>query len=97
MLKEYLKKPTDQRIFFLDEALEKGLSIKEIHHLTKIDPWFLYQLDNIFQTKKKIDRFDNLKDVPEELLRKAKKEGFSDIQIASIFFFKKIEITIFLI
>ncbi|WP_185860471.1 carbamoyl-phosphate synthase (glutamine-hydrolyzing) large subunit [Blattabacterium cuenoti] len=87
-LKENLKKPTDQRIFFLEEALEKGISINEIHSLTKIDPWFLYQLDNIFQTKKKIDLFDNLIDLPEELLRKAKKEGFSDIQIASIFFKK---------
>nr|QID54901.1 carbamoyl-phosphate synthate large chain [Blattabacterium sp. (Aeluropoda insignis)] len=88
LLKKYLKKPTDQRIFFLEEALEKGFSIKEIHHLTKIDPWFLHQLDNIFQTKKNIDRFDSFIDLPEELLRKAKKEGFSDIQIASIFFKK---------
>ncbi|WP_341653341.1 carbamoyl-phosphate synthase (glutamine-hydrolyzing) large subunit [Blattabacterium cuenoti] len=87
-LKESLKKPTDQRILFLEEALEEGISIKEIHFLTKIDLWFLYQLDNIFQTKKKIDCFDNFMDLPEELLRKAKKEGFSDIQIASIFYKK---------
>ncbi|WP_185865766.1 carbamoyl-phosphate synthase (glutamine-hydrolyzing) large subunit [Blattabacterium cuenoti] len=89
LLKESLKKPTDQRIFFLEEALEEGLSMKEIHDLTKIDPWFLYQLDNIFQTKKKIDYFDNWRDIPDELLREAKKKGFSDMQIASIFFVKK--------
>ncbi|ACY40330.1 carbamoyl phosphate synthase large subunit [Blattabacterium sp. (Blattella germanica) str. Bge] len=89
LLKESLKKPTDQRIFFLEEALEEGYSMKEIHDLTKIDPWFLYLLDNIFQTKKKIDDFDNWRDVPDELLRKAKKEGFSDMQIASIFFNKQ--------
>ncbi|WP_185864229.1 carbamoyl-phosphate synthase (glutamine-hydrolyzing) large subunit [Blattabacterium cuenoti] len=85
LLKEYLKKPTDQRIFFLEEALEEGFSIKEIHELTKIDPWFLYQLDNIFQTKKEIEYFHHWIDIPKELLLKAKKEGFSDIQIANIF------------
>ncbi|WP_185861904.1 carbamoyl-phosphate synthase (glutamine-hydrolyzing) large subunit [Blattabacterium cuenoti] len=89
LLKESLKKPTDQRILFLEKALEEGVSIKEIHDLTKIDPWFLYQLDNIFQTKKKIDHFDNWREIPDELLIKAKKEGFSDMQIASIFFYKK--------
>ncbi|WP_185876595.1 carbamoyl-phosphate synthase (glutamine-hydrolyzing) large subunit [Blattabacterium cuenoti] len=88
-IKESIKEPTDQRIFFLEEALESGFSVKEIHELTKIDPWFLYQLDNIFQTKKKIDSFDTWKDVPYELLQKAKKDGFSDMQIASIFFNKK--------
>ncbi|WP_185868793.1 carbamoyl-phosphate synthase (glutamine-hydrolyzing) large subunit [Blattabacterium cuenoti] len=89
LLRESLKEPTDQRIFFLEEALEKGFSVKEIHDLTKIDPWFLFQLDNIFQTKKKIDSCDNWRDIPYELLRKAKKEGFSDMQIAIIFFNKK--------
>ncbi|WP_185858289.1 carbamoyl-phosphate synthase (glutamine-hydrolyzing) large subunit [Blattabacterium cuenoti] len=89
LLKESIKQPTDQRIFFLEEALEEGISMKEIHDLTKIDLWFLYQLDNIFQTKKKIDQFDNWKDIPDELLQEAKKKGFSDMQIAGIFFMKK--------
>ncbi|WP_185868294.1 carbamoyl-phosphate synthase (glutamine-hydrolyzing) large subunit [Blattabacterium cuenoti] len=89
LLEEYLKKPTYQRIFFLEEALEKGLSIDKIHLLTKIDPWFLYQLDNIFQTNKKIQRYSQWEEIPHALLKKAKKEGFSDLQIASIFFHKK--------
>ncbi|AWU45386.1 carbamoyl-phosphate synthase (glutamine-hydrolyzing) large subunit [Blattabacterium punctulatus] len=85
LLKEFLKKPTDQRILFLEEAFEKGISIKEIHDLTKIDPWFLYQLDNIFQTKKEISSYNDWRDIPDELLRQAKKEGFSDMQIANLF------------
>ncbi|WP_185881668.1 carbamoyl-phosphate synthase (glutamine-hydrolyzing) large subunit [Blattabacterium cuenoti] len=89
MLKDALKKPTDQRILLLEEALEEGISIKEIHDLTKIDPWFLYQLDNIFQTKKEISSYENWVNIPDELFRKAKKEGFSDMQIASIFIHKK--------
>ncbi|WP_185871977.1 carbamoyl-phosphate synthase (glutamine-hydrolyzing) large subunit [Blattabacterium cuenoti] len=89
LLKEFLKKPTDKRIFFLEKALEEGFSVKKIHDLTKIDPWFIYQLDNIFQTKKKIESFKNWSDIPYELLKKAKKEGFSDMQIAIIFLNKK--------
>ncbi|WP_185849543.1 carbamoyl-phosphate synthase (glutamine-hydrolyzing) large subunit [Blattabacterium cuenoti] len=89
LLKDALKKPTDQRILFLEEALEEGISIKDIHDLTKIDPWFLYQLDNIFQTKKEISSYENWMNIPDELFRKAKKEGFSDMQIASIFIHKK--------
>nr|QID54887.1 carbamoyl-phosphate synthate large chain [Blattabacterium sp. (Cryptocercus hirtus)] len=85
LLKEFLKNPTDQRILFLEEAFEKGISIKEIHDLTKIDPWFLYQLDNIFQTKKEISSYDDWRDIPDELFRKAKQEGFSDMQIANLF------------
>ncbi|AER40607.1 MAG: carbamoyl-phosphate synthase (glutamine-hydrolyzing) large subunit [Flavobacteriales bacterium] len=84
-IKEYLKKPTDQRVLFIEEAFEEGISIREIHNLTKIDPWFLYQLDNIFQTKKEISSYENWINIPDELFRKAKKEGFSDMQIASIF------------
>ncbi|WP_185855819.1 carbamoyl-phosphate synthase (glutamine-hydrolyzing) large subunit [Blattabacterium cuenoti] len=90
-----LKIPTDQRVVFLEEALEKGISIKKIHDLTKIDPWFLYQLDNIFQTKKKISSYDHWRYIPDELFRKAKKEGFSDMQIASIFKDKNKDANIF--
>ncbi|WP_185850756.1 carbamoyl-phosphate synthase (glutamine-hydrolyzing) large subunit [Blattabacterium cuenoti] len=89
LLKHLLEKPTDQRIMYLEEALEKGISIKEIHLLTKIDLWFLYQLDNIFQTKKDLLFYDDWLNIPDELFIKAKKEGFSDRQIASLFFDEK--------
>ncbi|WP_185855294.1 carbamoyl-phosphate synthase (glutamine-hydrolyzing) large subunit [Blattabacterium cuenoti] len=89
LLKEHLKVPTSQRIFFLEEALEKGISIQEIHSLTRIDPWFLSQLDNILQTKKKIKYINSWYEIPYKLLKEAKMLGFSDMQIASIFFYKK--------
>nr|QID54868.1 carbamoyl-phosphate synthate large chain [Blattabacterium sp. (Euphyllodromia sp.)] len=89
-LKRYLKHPTDKRIFFLEKAFRQGISVEEIHNLTKIDPWFLYQLYNIFQTEKSIDYFDNWSKIPHELLKKSKQEGFSDMQIANIFIRKKI-------
>ncbi|WP_185877146.1 carbamoyl-phosphate synthase (glutamine-hydrolyzing) large subunit [Blattabacterium cuenoti] len=89
LLKKFLKNPTDQRILFIEEALENGFTIKEINRLTNIDPWFLYQLNEIFKTKKDIEVFETWKDIPDELLWKAKKKGFSDLQIANIFIDKK--------
>ncbi|WP_185882705.1 carbamoyl-phosphate synthase (glutamine-hydrolyzing) large subunit [Blattabacterium cuenoti] len=89
LLKKNLKKPTYQRILFLEEAFETGFSVEKIHNLTKIDPWFLYQLQNILETKNQISSFKEWNDIPYELLKKSKQEGFSDLQIASIFFRKK--------
>lgn len=90
LIKKHLKNPTDQRIFLLEEAMEKGITIKEIYNLTRIDKWFLYQLNNIFKIKKELIKFDNWTDIPDELLKKAKQKGFSDLQLANLFF-KKIK------
>ncbi|WP_185877673.1 carbamoyl-phosphate synthase (glutamine-hydrolyzing) large subunit [Blattabacterium cuenoti] len=85
ILKKFLKNPTDKRILFIESALENGISVNEIHDLTKIDLWFLNQLHSIFKTKKTIEYFENWNDIPDELLWKAKKKGFSDLQLANIF------------
>ena len=53
-----------------------------IHELTKIDRWFLYKLRNIVDTTSELRGFNNLEAVPENLIRKAKEQGFSDFQIA---------------
>ncbi|WP_185873055.1 carbamoyl-phosphate synthase (glutamine-hydrolyzing) large subunit [Blattabacterium cuenoti] len=84
ILKKFLKHPTDRRILFIEYALEKGISINEIHDLTKIDLWFLNQFKSIFKIKKSIEYFENLNEIPNELLLKAKKKGFSDLQLANI-------------
>ncbi|WP_185882208.1 carbamoyl-phosphate synthase (glutamine-hydrolyzing) large subunit [Blattabacterium cuenoti] len=84
LLQETIKEPTDQRIYLLEKALDKGISIQRIHQLTKIDPWFLYQMDNMLKTKKKISFYDHWSKIPKTLFHQAKKEGFSDLQIASL-------------
>jgi carbamoyl-phosphate synthase large subunit len=77
-----LSEPTDMRIFSIAEALEKGFSIDKIHELTNIDKWFLYKLRNITDIKDRLAKFSNLGELPLELLREAKINGFSDFQIA---------------
>ena len=77
-----LKTPTDKRIFVIAEALKKGYSVDRIHELTKIDKWFLYRLSNIVTTSAELAEVDSLDALPDELLRQAKSQGFSDFQIA---------------
>jgi carbamoyl-phosphate synthase large subunit len=77
-----LNEPTDMRIFVIADAFTKGLSIEKIHELTRIDPWFLYKLKNIFNLENDLKKFNTLSDLPVNLLRSAKILGFSDFQIA---------------
>ncbi|MBQ9751680.1 MAG: carbamoyl-phosphate synthase (glutamine-hydrolyzing) large subunit [Paludibacteraceae bacterium] len=77
-----LAAPTDKRIFFLSQALHAGYSIDRLHELTKIDRWFLEKLQNIVKTDNELKSAGTLQNIDEELMRKAKIQGFSDFQIA---------------
>ena len=78
-LKIALSSPTDKRVFAITSALEKGMSVSEVHSLTKIDPFFLYKIENIIACQRALSfSFDK------RLLRSAKELGFSDKQIGKI-------------
>ena len=77
-----LHAPTDKRIFVISKAFRQGYTIDQIHELTKIDRWFLQRLYNIIETANEMETYSHVSEVPEELLRIAKKQGFSDFQIA---------------
>lgn len=77
-----LKEPTDSRIFVIESAFRKGYDVDIIHELTKIDKWFLYKLRNLYQTATELESLNNIKDIPQDLLKLAKQQGFSDFQIA---------------
>lgn len=81
-----LREPTDKRIFVISKAMQKGYTVNQIHELTKIDKWFLEKLNNIIHTAKEIETFSSLEALPLELLKTAKKQGFSDFQIARAIF-----------
>jgi carbamoyl-phosphate synthase, large subunit len=81
-----LREPTDKRIFVISKAMQKGYTVNQIHELTKIDKWFLEKLNNIIHTAKEIETFSSLEALPLELLQTAKKQGFSDFQIARAIF-----------
>ena len=77
-----LREPTDKRIFVISKAMRAGYTADLIHSLTKIDKWFLYKLQNIMKTSKQLHSYNALQAIPSNLLRNAKRQGFSDFQIA---------------
>jgi carbamoyl-phosphate synthase large subunit len=82
-LLEYIKIPKWDRVFRIKDALMAGASVKRICESTKIDRWFIYQIQKICDCEKEIAQYD-LKSLPDELLTKAKLLGFSDEQIVRI-------------
>lgn len=81
-LDQTLKAPTDTRVFAISQALSAGYSVEEIHALTKIDCWFLDKLQSIVRTSQHLGEVATIDKLPYELLLRAKRQGFSDFQIA---------------
>ena len=85
-----LREPTDQRIFVISKAFRKGYTVDQIHELTKIDRWFLHKLYQIVLTAETLEGYplslvdfeNNEHDDFDEILKRAKQQGFSDLQIA---------------
>ena len=88
-----LREPTDRRIFVISKAFRAGYTIDQIHNLTKIDKWFLQKLYGIIQTANELEACNKIAEVSDELMRKAKVQGFSDFQIARALFKEKMEDT----
>ncbi len=80
---EYLKIPKWDRIFRIKDALMLGISVKTICQATRIDRWFIYEIQKIVDIEKEIAKY-KLESLPIELIKKAKQHGFSDEQICKI-------------
>ncbi|HXC18245.1 MAG TPA: carbamoyl-phosphate synthase large subunit [Holophagaceae bacterium] len=81
-LRERLLIPGPQRIFWLYHALKAGHSVEELHRLTKITAWFLREIEEIVVLEGRLRGF-SVDRLPEELLERAKRAGFADVQIAA--------------
>ena len=77
-----LSNPTDTRIFSITSAFDNGYDVDRIHHLTKIDKWFLYKLKSIYDTHLELKNYNKVEDCPDELIKVSKMKGFSDFQLA---------------
>jgi len=80
LIKE-LRRPNSERILYIAEAFRRGFRVEDVYEYSKIDPWFLYQIEEIVKFENFID-MDILNN--EELLRRAKTYGFSDKMIAKL-------------
>jgi len=86
-IRQKLRIPNAERLFYVKLALEKGLSLDEIYELSKIDRWFLHNIKEIAEdghSLKKYKGLSGLKKIPTETLRKIKADGFSDVQLACL-------------
>jgi carbamoyl-phosphate synthase large subunit len=107
VIRERLRTPRGDRVFWIRYALEAGLGAEEVHALTHIDPWFLHNIKEILDMEKELRRYQaglrkmdlwsritSLHDwhMPQELLRRAKEYGFSDRQVAHILGFDEGEV-----
>lgn len=88
-----LREPTDRRIFVISKAFRAGYTIDQIHDLTKIDKWFLQKLYGIIQTANELETCNKISEVSDDLMRRAKVQGFSDFQIARALFKEKMDDT----
>ena len=77
-----LSHPTDMRIFAIAQAFENGYTVEQIEKLTKIDPWFLTGLENIYKYTLVLSSYNKIEDLPADVIKEAKRLGFSDFQIA---------------
>lgn len=84
---KYIKTPTPKRLFALTAALKLDLSVKEIHDLTGIDPWYLYRLKSIVDGEKNITN-----NLDKDTLLNLKQLGFSDKKIGSLVGKKGLEV-----
>jgi carbamoyl-phosphate synthase large subunit len=75
--------PNAERIFFIRHAFRAGYTVERIFELTKIDPWFLHQLREIFEMEESL-RKHTLTSIDDLTLRRAKQFGFSDVQLAHL-------------
>ena len=84
-IKEALSVPNPSRVVAIHEAFMAGMTAEEIHKITAFDPWFLRQMDDLFQTEQWLKSLNSLSDLDTQDWSEVKRRGFSDIQIARAF------------
>jgi carbamoyl-phosphate synthase large subunit len=80
-LRQVIKRPVADRLFYVGDALRAGISPEEVHEITKIDPWWLSQMMRIIEHETRLRQASEL---TRELLWESKRLGFSDAQIAEL-------------
>ncbi|MDX2003018.1 MAG: carbamoyl-phosphate synthase large subunit [Chitinophagales bacterium] len=78
-----LERASDDRLFLIKDALSLGVPVKTIQNLTKIDRWFIKQIQSLVDMEEEMQRH-RLDTMPKEVLQKAKQMGYSDAQIAYV-------------
>ncbi|PKN64197.1 MAG: carbamoyl phosphate synthase large subunit [Deltaproteobacteria bacterium HGW-Deltaproteobacteria-15] len=88
-IEKNLLEPNSKRLFYLRDALQSGMSLDRIHELTRIDRWFLHQLQQIHEAENQLMEMSKKSVAPDlwepEFLKRVKEYGFSDVRLAELF------------
>ncbi|HUH65382.1 MAG TPA: carbamoyl-phosphate synthase large subunit [Syntrophales bacterium] len=82
-LMDLLYEPSSERQFIMYEALRKGASVDALYKKTYIKPWFIEQMKELVEIEEKILKY-NMENLPDDLMRQAKKDGFADRYLAML-------------
>ena len=77
--------PSQGRLYYIRYAMKMGWSIEKIHEFTRIDPFFLDQIQELVQFEDELCDYRTLQDVPKDVLFRAKELGYSDAQLANLY------------
>jgi len=77
-----LEEASDDRIYRLKDALRLGVPKKTIQKLTRIDPWYIKQIDRLVKMEERLIKYNVAEDIPKLFMRELKEVGYSDAQIA---------------
>ena len=80
LIRQKLREPNSERLFYLTAAMKAGIELEEIHQLTKIDLWFLYNIEQILNFETHLRQ----QPLSDDLLRQSKAYGFSDRRLAEL-------------
>ncbi len=82
-IKNHLTVPTPERIYYIADAFRAGMTVNEVFHFTKIDPWFLIQIQDIVFTEKQVTE-TGFGGLTTQNLRQFKRKGLSDLRLAKL-------------
>jgi len=85
VLKRELREPRPDRVFHLADAFRAGLSLEEVHNLSRVDPWFLAAFEDIVLTEAEVTE-QGLAAIDEPRMRELKRLGFSDARVAELLY-----------
>ncbi|MBI3141150.1 MAG: carbamoyl-phosphate synthase large subunit [Rhodocyclales bacterium] len=83
IIEQELANPGAERIWYLGQAFRSGMSLDQVHQLTKIDPWFLVQIEDIVREEARLAG-TTLADLDAEEMRRLKRKGFSDRRLSKL-------------
>lgn len=86
-----MRQPGPERLWYVGDAFRRGLSLTEVHEVTRIDPWFLVQIEDLIKDEIAIAA-SNLHALDEPRLRVLKRKGFADARIAHLLGVKESEV-----